>query len=138
MSPAERSHFLTHPVRTGKLATVNDDGSPHLAPIWFALDGDDLVFNTGLHSVKCKNIQRTGRAAICVDDDQPPFSYVTVSGPATLSEEPSEVLRWATTIGGRYMGTDKAEALGKRNSGAGHGVVRIRPEHVVAIANLAD
>jgi nitroimidazol reductase NimA-like FMN-containing flavoprotein (pyridoxamine 5'-phosphate oxidase superfamily) len=32
---------------TGKLATVRANGSPHVAPVWFVLDGDDLVFTTG-------------------------------------------------------------------------------------------
>ncbi len=40
------------PPRTGKLATVRLDGSPHVAPIWFAIDGREIVFNTGTETVK--------------------------------------------------------------------------------------
>jgi len=47
MSPEEIREFLAHGTRTGKLATVRANGAPHVAPVWFVLDGDDLVFNTG-------------------------------------------------------------------------------------------
>ena len=46
MTEAERRAFLTHGTRTGKLATVRADGSPHVVPIWFTLDHDDTVVFT--------------------------------------------------------------------------------------------
>jgi PPOX class probable F420-dependent enzyme len=135
------------PARTGKLATVRADGRPHVAPIWFALDEStrgarspigDLVLNTDADSVKGRNIRRDPRVSLCVDDDRPPFSFVTVEGVATVSEDPDELLRWATAIGGRYMGSDQAESYGIRNAVPGELVVRIRPTRVVALAELAD
>ena len=42
--------FVAHGTRTGKLATVRRDGRPHVVPVWFVLDGDDLVFTTGAGS----------------------------------------------------------------------------------------
>ncbi|MCU1378382.1 MAG: F420-dependent protein, partial [Acidimicrobiales bacterium] len=44
----------------------------------------------------------------------------------------------ATRIGGRYMGADRAEALGARNGVPGELVVRVRPTHVVAVKDVAD
>jgi len=46
MTPDECRAFLLARARTGKLATVRADGRPHIAPIWFTLDGDDLIFTT--------------------------------------------------------------------------------------------
>ena len=80
MTDEERRAFLMHGTRTGKLATVRADGRPHVAPIWFVLDGDDLVFNTGATTVKGRNLRRDPRASIVVDDETPPFSYVRVDG----------------------------------------------------------
>jgi PPOX class probable F420-dependent enzyme len=135
------------PAHTGKLATVRADGRPHVAPVWFALDTSirgpgapigDLVFNTGATTVKGRNIGRDPRIALCVDDDRPPFTFVTVEGVADVSEDPDELLHWASVIGGRYMGSDQAEAYGTRNAVPGELVVRLRPTRVVAIAELAD
>jgi PPOX class probable F420-dependent enzyme len=126
------------PARTAKLATTRADGRPHVAPVWYDLDGSTLVLNTGAESVKGRNLQRDPRVAVCVDDDRPPFTFVTIQATAELSEDPSELLTWATRIGGRYMGADVAEAYGRRNAVPGELVVRIPLTHVTGVRNLAD
>jgi PPOX class probable F420-dependent enzyme len=138
MTDEEWRAFAAEGTRTGKLATVRKDGRPHVVPIWFVLDGDDILFNTGRETVKGRNLRREGRAALCVDDDRPPFAYVSVSGPVEISEEPGELRRWATAIGGRYMGAARAEEFGARNGVPGELLVRLKAERVVAEAGVAD
>ncbi|MER5655734.1 PPOX class F420-dependent oxidoreductase [Streptomyces sp. NPDC002131] len=130
--------FVSQGTRTGKLSTVRADGSPHVAPIWFVLDGEDLVFNTAKDSVKGKNLARDGRVALCVDDDRPPFAFVVLEGRAVLSEDVDDLQHWAARIGGRYMGEDRAEEFGKRNGVPGELLVRLRIEKVLAFAAVAD
>jgi len=98
----------------------------------------DLILNTATDSVKGRTLRRDPRVSLCIDDDRPPFSFVTVEGVATLSEEPSELLHWATVIGGRYMGAENATLYGRRNGVPGELLVRIRPTAIVAVAGLAD
>ncbi|MGW1074175.1 PPOX class F420-dependent oxidoreductase [Streptomyces sp. NPDC002537] len=138
MSKEEWQAFLSAGTRTGKLATVRADGSPHIAPIWFVLDGDDLVFNTGEKTVKGRNLAHDGRIALCVDDDRPPFSFVTVQGRAELSGDLDEVRSWATRIAARYMGDESAEEFGARNGVPGELLVRVRIDKAVALAEVAD
>ncbi|TDU05199.1 hypothetical protein EDD99_3703 [Streptomyces sp. 846.5] len=130
--------FLSEGTRTGKLATTRADGRPHLAPIWFLLDGDDLVFNTNRDTVKGRTLARDGRVALCVDDDRPPFSFAIAEGRAVLSEDLAEVKHWATRIAARYMGEEQAEAYGERNGVPGELLVRVRIEKIVALAAIAD
>jgi hypothetical protein len=78
------------------------------------------------------------RVALCVDDDRPPFSFVIIEGTAELSEDPDDLLAWATRIGGRYMGAAQAETYGKRNGVPGELLVRVRPDHVVARVGISD
>lgn len=130
--------FVSQGTRTGKLSTVRADGSPHVAPIWFLLDGDDLVFNTGKDTVKGRNIARDGRVALCVDDDAPPFAFVVLQGRAELSEDLEQVRHWAARIGGRYMGEDRAEEFGARNGVPGELLVRVRIDKVLAYAAVSD
>ena len=139
MDDRVRALLAGPPVRTGKLATVRADGRPHVVPIWFDLAEDgSLVWNTGDQTVKGRNLARTGRAAVCVDDDQPPFSYVTVEGPVELSDDLDDLRYWATRIGGRYMGDEVAEAFGARNAVPGELVVRLRPDRVLSAFDIAD
>ncbi|MFF7777657.1 PPOX class F420-dependent oxidoreductase [Streptomyces tanashiensis] len=130
--------FVSEGTRTAKLATVRDDGSPHVVPVWFLLDGDDLVFNTGKETVKGRNLARDGRVALCIEDDTPPFAYVSVRGRAELSEDPDDLRHWAARIGGRYMGEERAEEFGRRNAVPGELLVRVRIEKVIAEAGIAD
>ncbi|MGW6054880.1 PPOX class F420-dependent oxidoreductase [Streptomyces sp. NPDC055189] len=130
--------FVSRGTRTGKLSTVRADGSPHIAPIWFLLDGDKLVFNTGTETVKGRNLARDGRIALCVDDDKPPFAFVVLQGQARLSDDLEEVRHWATRLAARYMGEGRAEEFGARNGVPGELLVRVRIDKVVALAGVAD
>ena len=140
MSDDEVRAFLTTlPPHTGKVATVREDGRPHVAPVWYAVDDDgSICFTTGENTVKGRNLRRTGYAAMSVDDERPPFSFVTVAGTTTTSTDPEELLHWATRIASRYMGAERAEAYGRRNAVPPEMVVRVTPTNVTAIVDVAD
>lgn len=138
MTDAEWRAFISAGTRTGKLATVRADGRPHLAPVWFLLDGDDVVFNTGKETVKGRNLARDGRVSLCVDDDRPPFSFVVIEGTARISEDLPQVRDWATRIAHRYMGAEQADVYGARNGVPGELLVRAHIDKVIAIKDLAD
>ncbi len=125
------------PARTGKLAVTRRDGSPHVAPVWVDLDGDDIVFMTSADTIKGKSIVRDGRVALCFDDERPPFAFLTVTGVASVSTDPDELLHWGTRIGGRYMGADRAEEYGRRNAVPPEMVVRVHVTSVVAKVDVA-
>jgi PPOX class probable F420-dependent enzyme len=137
MSADEVREFLLEGTRTAKLALVRKDGSPVVAPVWFVLDGDDLLFNTGAKTLKGFALARDPRVALCVDDERPPYAYVRIAGTAALSEDPSEVRRWATAIGARYMGADRAEEFGRRNAVPGELLVRVTPARVSSETDVA-
>ena len=138
MSSDEVRAFLGHGTRTAKLATSGLDGQPHVTPVWFVLDGDELVFTTWGESVKGRNLRRGPRAAVVVDDEVAPFAFVHIRGHVALSEDPDDLLRFATAIGERYMGADRAEEFGSRNAVPGELLVRLRPERVIATDAVAD
>lgn len=126
------------PARTAKLAVVRADGSPHVAPVWTDLDGDEVVFLTGADTVKGKAILRDPRVSLCWDDERPPFSFVTLSGKATTSTDPDQLLLWATRIAARYMGSERAEHYGSRNAVPPEMVVRVTATRIVAKVDVAD
>lgn len=130
--------FLETGTRTGKVAWVASDGAPHVAPIWFVLDGGDVVFNTGAETGKGRALAREGRASFVVDDQAPPYSFVKIDGPVTISDDLPEVRRFATAIGGRYMGDDRAEEFGARNGVPGEVLVRLHAQRVIAGFDVAD
>ncbi len=99
MSLDEMKTFIMEGTRTGHLATTREDGRPHVAPIWFVMDGDDIVFTAFHTSVKGKNLQRHGYATLSVDEATPPYSFVVLEGPVTLDPSPELSHHWAGIAG---------------------------------------
>lgn len=138
MTPDEVRDFLLTGTRTAKLATVRGDGRPHVAPIWFLLDGDSLIFTTWHATVKAANLRRDPSVSLCVDDQQPPFSFVVIEGTAEIVDDPDSLIMWATRIAGRYMGPDLAESYSKRNGVPGELLVRVTPTKIIGQAAIAE
>lgn len=138
MTDSEWRAFALEGTRTGKAAVTRKDGSPHVTAIWFTLNGDELLFTTEATSVKRRVLSRDPRVSICVDDQTPPYSYVVIEGEAALSDDLDELRRWATVIGGRYMGEDRAEEFGARNAVEGEYLVRVRITKVIARRDISD
>lgn len=138
MSIEEMKVFIVEGTRTGHLATAREDGRPHAAPIWFVMDGDDIVFTTFHTSVKGRNLQRQPYATLSVDEPTPPYSFVVVEGPVTLDPDPASSRHWAGIMGARYMGEDRAEEFARRNGIEGEWVGRLTPVNWTGIRDIAD
>jgi PPOX class probable F420-dependent enzyme len=104
--------------------------------LWLIVDNGELVFNTGRQSAKGRALARDSRVVICVDDPHPPYSFVQVQGIASVHDGADDLLDIATRIGGRYMGADRAEEFGRRNSVSGELVVRVKPTKANAAFNV--
>lgn len=142
MSKDEIASFLSQGILTAKVSTVNKDGTCHTVPVWFVLDGEeDIIFTTSSDSVKGKHIRRDNRLTICVDDQKPLYSFVTMYGNAAITpynDNPEELLKWSTMIAKRYMGEENAERYGKRNAGEGELLVRVKPTKIIAYRDTAS
>jgi PPOX class probable F420-dependent enzyme len=134
----ETHAFLLERPRTAKIATVRSDGRPHIVPIWFDLDGTTIIFTTWHTSIKAVNMRRDPRVCLCIDEETPPYTFVTIEGTAVLLDDPPALSQWATRIAGRYMGPELADTYGQRNGVPGELLVRVTPTKIVAQANIAD
>jgi PPOX class probable F420-dependent enzyme len=135
--PEEWRAFLEHGTRTAKLGTVRAGGRPHVAPVWFVLDGDELVLMTGAESVKGRGLRRDGRVCLCADDERPPYAFVIIEGRARVSGDVAALRPRGGRHAPRYMGPDKAREYGARNAVAGELLVRVSMERVLAQGAIA-
>jgi PPOX class probable F420-dependent enzyme len=139
MNPDEINRFLMKGTFTGKLGTINKDGSSHITPIWYILDENNYItFTTYVKSVKAKNLLRDSRISICVDDQIPPFSFVIVNGSAKVFSQPEDLLRWTTKISERYMGKELSLEYGKRNAIEGELLVKVIPTKINGQKNISN
>lgn len=135
---AEVVASLSEGTRTGMLGYVASDGRPLVAPVWFIVENGQLSFITGGDTAKGRSLQRDSRVVMCVDDPHPPFSFVQVQGVASTSDDPRELVEVATRSSARYVGAERAEEFGRRNSVPGTLVVRIKATKVIAAFDIAD
>ena len=131
MTPEDIENFLKEP-HIANLATVRPDGSPHVAPVWFLYDGEQVIVMAEKSAVKVRNMQREPRIMLSIATDQTPYQYVLVSGKATITfddEDETELLR---TISVQYMGEveglEYAEKTGKELDFC---IIRLRPEKLI-------
>jgi PPOX class probable F420-dependent enzyme len=130
MSAAEREEFLAE-VHVGVLsAAVGTAGRTLAMPVWYSYQpGGLLTVLTGRRSRKAAVIRAAGRFSVCVQDDSPPYRYVSVEGPVVSEEEldPTERLMMAR----RYLGPAGGDRYVTANPDPGQQnmVFRMRPEH---------
>jgi PPOX class probable F420-dependent enzyme len=139
MSESEWREFIMRGTHTGKIATVREDGRPHVVPVWFLLRDDGLFFTTWHTTVKAKDMHRDPRVAICIDDETFPFSFVMIEGQVEILDPTAEeFVNMATEIARRYVGDDQAADYGKRNAVPGELLIRVVPENVISASDLAE
>ncbi|MEA2617701.1 MAG: hypothetical protein QOE72_3484 [Chloroflexota bacterium] len=137
MGDEKRRAFLLEGTRTGRLAVTRRDGSPYVLPVWFLLDGDDVIFMTGADTVRGRALRRDGRASMLVDEERPPYAFVRIDGRAQISEDLGEMRRWARALGARYMGEEVADRFAERNAVPGELLVRIVPHRISAQTDIS-
>ena len=138
MSAEEARAFLAEGARTAHVATTRADGSPHVVPVWYLVDGDALVFTCARDSVKGRNLARDPRLAIAVDDDRFPYAFATVSGRAEIADRPDDFLAWTTRIARRYVGEERSGHYGEQNFRLDDLLVRVPLERLYGGADVAS
>ncbi|NJC69144.1 PPOX class F420-dependent oxidoreductase [Planosporangium thailandense] len=137
MTRDEAIQFLAAGTRTGKLATASASGAPHVSPIWFLVDGDDLVFTTGEETVKGRHLRANPRAALAVDLEEYPYTFVVVRGPVAIEPAAPDLLEWATRLAERYVPEGRAAEFGRRNAVPGELLCRLRIDRLSGARDIA-
>lgn len=108
------------------IATLMQDGSPQVTPVWIDVDGDTVIFNTAEGRAKARNLDRDGRVAISVQDSANPYRYIQIRG-VVESKTTEGADAHIDKLAKKYTGADRY---------AGHDpaltrvIYRIRPERI--------
>jgi PPOX class probable F420-dependent enzyme len=136
MTDNEWRAFVTAEAKLAHIGVTRPDGRPHVTPVCFILDGDELAFALSPGSVKGKSMARDRRLAICVSDERRPYSFVAIEGHARISAEPDQIKHVAAGIAGRYYPSQPPQAFGESFVQEGFSAVRISITNVIARSGL--
>jgi PPOX class probable F420-dependent enzyme len=138
MTRAEVLEFLAVGTRTGKLATASASGDPHVAPVWFVLDGETVVFTTYHDTIKARNLTARPSAALTVDFAEFPYHFAMVRGPVTLDRAAPDLEKWSRRLAARYVPPERTDEFARRNAVPGEWLCRLTVQRTVGRWDMAN
>lgn len=124
MTSAEAEAFLAD-LHVGILSIARDGKGPLALPIWYQYENGEVVISMSDNSAKAALLRRHERASLTVQQEKPPYKYVMVDGPVTLTHEHGDTLSMAT----RYLGAEMGAWYAEQNPPGEHSVIaRLAPE----------
>jgi len=135
MTEGEIAEFLAPP-RNLQVATINQDGTPHLVTMYYAVIDGKVVFWTYRKSQKVFNLRRDPRITVLVEDGKEygELRGVQITGRATLSEDHDAVMAVGERLFVRYFGDDLNDAAraGVEASAAKRVSITVEPDRIVS------
>lgn len=127
MSRQEREEFLAG-LHVGVLSVASQDGGGPLAvPVWYTYSpGGTVNVSTGRGTRKAAAVVAAGRFTLCVQDERPPYKYVSVEGPVAIEEATGDE---RLELARRYLGTEGGDAYIEAVPTGGQVMLRMTPEH---------
>ena len=131
MDAQDVNDFLSG-IKMAVMATINNDGSPHLSPNWYYYDGAQLFFVTTKERKKFINLKRDQRMSVCVYEPPLASDYVVVQGAATIDDlvPTSELWGTARLVIERYVDAAEVDAYVERWKTEPRILVTITPENI--------
>jgi len=129
MTPEERESFL----REHRLAVVGvgrKHAPPQLSPVYYVMDGDDLLISTTATRAKAKVIRHDARVSVCVLGEQEPFPYLTVYGRGRIEVDGAVdvMMRIGEAMTGNPLPESMRPAIEERAKAEQRVVLRVTPE----------
>ncbi len=115
----------------GFIASLMNDGSPQLTPVWIDYDGQFLLVNTAEGRTKQKNFARDPRVAISVLDQNNPYSMVSIRG-KVVQQTSDGADEHIDRLAKRYLGVDKYPFRAPDEKRI---ILKIKPEKIFQLSN---
>ena len=134
MTQQEIDRFLSQPL-VAVIGTVDGQGRPRSAPIWFHWEGGAAYMFTSRSTLTWRNLQRRPHASLCVDWREPPYKSVLMDGAVEEVDRPLYDLVLSMAV--RYYGEEKAREFAEDYRGGHEGIVifRLEPRNLVSIVS---
>ena len=133
MSP-EQKQFLADN-RYCVIGYNRKSGPPALSPVYYVMDGDDILISTQADRTKSQVLARRPEVSVCVLSEKPHPSppYITVYGRATIVREGAAdlMMRVGEAMTGSPVAESVRPAVEKRAAKEQRVVLRITPERII-------
>ena len=108
------------------LATVMENGTPQVTPVWFNSDSEYILINTAVGRVKDRNMRARPHVALCIADPNDPYRYVQIRG-RVIEHTTEKANEHIDTLAWKYRGIKKYD---KYRPGMQRIIYKIMPESI--------
>ncbi len=126
-----------------QLACLRDDGTPHVVPLWFDWDGQDLWLTASPGAAWADYVGAGARVSLTIEEPRPDLRRVFVTGwAAPVTEErladlvPDGLVGLRRRLLTHYVGSEAADELGTTHPEPGWTAIRVVPDRVHGRAGL--
>ncbi|WP_197420111.1 pyridoxamine 5'-phosphate oxidase family protein [Mycobacterium sp. NAZ190054] len=131
MTKDEREQYLAG-LHVGVIAVERPDRAPLSVPIWYGYQpGGEVLLWTDAGTVKHRLIRDAGRFSITVQDEQPPYKYVTAEGDVTSIDAAQDAEARAIAV--RYLGEQDGAAFTDQNLTPNSIIIRMKPQRWLSV-----
>jgi PPOX class probable F420-dependent enzyme len=110
------------------LVTLNEDGSPHVAPLWIDVDDrQHVLVNSAVGRKKDHNIRRDPRVAVSIHAQDDPYTWTAINGTVVSIETGAEAETHIDLLNQRYHDGERWQYV----AGSVRVLYRIRPDRIV-------
>ncbi len=129
--PASHADLLSRDKKAfATLALITAKGEPHVTPMWFDFDGENVVFNTARGRVKDKILKKHPVVAVAVSDPANPYRYIQIRGPVVFeSDEGDYGYGQISKLNVKYQGSPDYP----KRPGEVRVTYKVRPEHITTM-----
>ncbi len=131
MFDARARETLSKPVII-RVSTISPEGYPHTTPVWFILDGDDLVVFTSPNTQKAKNVRANPKGSLTIGGDPVGSPCYLVEGDFGVEDDPDHA--WTSKITHHYEPPDRAQQWLDAWKNDEHVILRLKPRRVIKIS----
>ncbi len=124
--------FLSKP-RTARLATIGADGYPHIVPIWFMRDGDEIIFASDRDERKVRNARANPKGAVVIGGEPgaDEAGYM-IQGDLSIEDDPGHKLM--RRLLRRYEPERRGEEIPDEWGEGEKVLIRLRPHSVIRVS----
>lgn len=109
------------------LATIMEDGSPQVTPIWFSWDGEDILINSAQGRKKDSNMRARPHVALVIVDPKNPYRWLQIRG-SIVEITTNGAREHINALNNKYHGNPNYPVIPNQV----RVMYKIKPEHVSA------
>ena len=121
--------FLRKPL-IARISTFDSDGYPHTVPVWFYLEGDDIIIIAERGTKKIKNVRANPKGAVSIGGEPGELSYL-IKGEMIVEEDPG--FEWMKRVTRHYEAPEQAEKDIELWSKSDMVIIRLKPVRVIKV-----